>query len=169
MAKQPRTELLTKDLVKIIAENSSFTQSQVQEFFLCYANIVYELISNPNSPEDLHIALPHIGTFSFGLTRTRNKGMTKYYTDFKTGERVFEEYQEDLPRKRTIRFKIYGSIKNLVEKNDKEKAKKTLEKVRKKQRDLKAENYVLKKQLDGRRNNGYWLNQKKNEEDGGED
>ena len=71
-AKTPR--VLSEDIYRFIARNTSLTISQVKEVFDCYEDLIKEVVKSKGRTNDLIIQLPKVGHFYFIKKKGRKKG-----------------------------------------------------------------------------------------------
>ena len=91
--------LTTKDIITLVAQQSSLTKAQVEECFRTYAELYMSLLGSENTPNDFTMPLPYIGTFKMRKYEGMKKGSTyKIKENFtKESKLITKVCEEDRP------------------------------------------------------------------------
>ena len=89
--------LTTKDIITLVAQQSSLTKAQVEECFRTYAELYMSLLGSENTPNDFTMPLPYIGTFKMRKYEGMKKGSTYKIPDWDNGGSIIKVAEEDRP------------------------------------------------------------------------
>lgn len=106
--------LTTKDIITLVAQQSSLTKTQVDECFHTYADFYMSLLSSENTPNDFTMPLPYIGTFKMRKYKGMKKGSTYKVKESLTKEAklLTKVCEEDRPDFYTPYFTIKSKYKD---------------------------------------------------------
>lgn len=123
MKRRGRPKLLSDDIYKCIAQQSSLTQQQARECFLAYYNILVSLIDSEDRPENFVMMLPKMGNFAFKNIKGKKKGF-KYSIPaepYSKSERKIIVLDEDEPDYERITFELSNALQERVKRVSKNK------------------------------------------------
>jgi hypothetical protein len=91
--------ILSEQVYRDIAIATSLSQDQVRECFMGYRDMLTFYLTMENKPNDLEIAVPHLGTITFKHVEGKKKGDTyKIRSSFeKDAKEIIVTIEEDQP------------------------------------------------------------------------